>query len=259
MKRIQRIVAVGFLAALTAAVGAAQRTDVESSKAHSLVSRYPGLIIAEYSVTEFDEFTLPLGKLKNERALEKSQHLEGKISRIAYDGPTGRSILEIYRNHESALKKGGFEILFACADDQCCGDGSPTLYAAKGADDWSWGAGHRYLSAKLSRPEGDAYVSLHIGQWSSLERGSKTILYVVEVKPMQGDLVKMDAAVLASDITRTGHSTVYGIYFDTGKADVKPESADALKEIAKLLQQDAQLELPVVGPTDGGGVLQSPE
>jgi outer membrane protein OmpA-like peptidoglycan-associated protein len=257
MKRIWKFIAAGFLAALAAVVCAAQAQDVEGSKDHSLVSRYPGSVIAKYGVTEFDEFTLPLGKLRTSTEFEKTQHLEGKITRIAYDAPAGRSILEIYRNYESALKKGGFEILFSCANSDGCGSGSPILYAAAGDEDWDWSAGHRYLSAKLPRPEGDVYVSLHIGQWSDLRRGSALVLYVVEVKPMQGDLVAVDAAALASDITRTGHSAVYGIYFDTGKADVKPQSDGALKEIAKLLSQDGQLKLLVVGHTDTIGTLAS--
>jgi outer membrane protein OmpA-like peptidoglycan-associated protein len=45
----------------------------------------------------------------------------------------------------------------------------------------------------------------------------------------------VNAASLAGDINRTGHASVYGIYFDTGKADVKPESDATLKEIARLL------------------------
>jgi OOP family OmpA-OmpF porin len=56
----------------------------------------------------------------------------------------------------------------------------------------------------------------------------------------------------ASDISRTGHSTVYGIYFGTGKADVKPELDAALAEIAKLLQQNAKLRL--YGDADCGSL-----
>ena len=248
--------AAAFLAAFMTAAVAAQDKDIDGSKDHPLVSRYPGLVISAYTFAEFDEFTLPLGKVTDDKPA-KTQHLEGKITRIGYDAPAGRSILEIYRNYESALKKAGFEILWACVNNEGCGNGGPTLYAAKGSDDWSWGAGQRYLSAKASRPEGDVYVSLHIGQWSNLDRGSSLVLYVVEVKRMEGDLVKVDAAALASDIGKTGHSAVYGIYFDTGKADVKPESDDALKEIAKLLSQNAQLKLLVVGHTDSVGALAS--
>jgi outer membrane protein OmpA-like peptidoglycan-associated protein len=80
-------------------------------------------------------------------------------------------------------------------------------------------------------------------------------LYVIEVKPMQSDLITVDAASLANDINRTGHASVYGIYFDTAKADVKPESDATMKEIAKLLQGDPKLKLYVVGHTDNQGGL----
>jgi outer membrane protein OmpA-like peptidoglycan-associated protein len=251
-----RIAIIFSLSVLTAAIGTAQppAADVEGSKDHPLVSRYPGLVITDYATTEFDEFSLPLGKVEEEKP-SKSQHLEGKITRIEYAGPVGRSILEIYRNYESALKKAGFTTLFACANNDGCGNGAVALYHAKGNDDWSWGAGHRALSAKLARKEGDVYICLHVGQWSNLDRGSDTVLYVIEVKPMEGDKVTVDAAALASDITKTGHTAVYGIYFDTGKAEVKPESDAALQEIAKLLQQNASLNLLVVGHTDTVGAL----
>ena len=169
----------------------------------------------------------------------------------------GRSILEVYRNYESALRKAGFAILYECVNNEGCWSGSPTFHTALGNEDWGWSAGQRYLSAKQSRAEGDVYVSLHIGQWSDLSRGSSVVLFVVEVKPMEGGLITVDAAALASDITSTGHSAVYGIYFDTAKAEVKPESDAALKEIAKLLQQTPTLTLFVVGHTDSVGALAS--
>ena len=74
---------------------------------------------------------------------------------------------------------------------------------------------------------------------------------------MESGLVTVNAAALAGDISRTGHSAVYGIYFDTGKADVKPESDAALKEIAKMLQENPALKLLVVGHTDNVGTLAS--
>jgi len=79
----------------------------------------------------------------------------------------------------------------------------------------------------------------------------------MEVKPMESGLVTVNAESLAGDITRMGHASVYGIYFDTGKAEVKPESDATLKEIAKLLQQDGALKLYVVGHTDSVGQLAS--
>jgi outer membrane protein OmpA-like peptidoglycan-associated protein len=256
MKGKKIVLAFLFLATSTAVVVAAHAQDVTGSKDHPLVTRYPGAVITNYHVAEFDEFTLPMGKSEGS-GLAKSQHLEGKVTRIEYDAPAGRTVLEIYRNYESALVKGGFQILYSCVNNDGCGDGSPLLYSANGTDDWSWGAGQRYMSAKSPRTTGDVYVSLHIGQWSDLRRGASLVLYIIELKPMEGGLVKVDAAELARDITDTGHSSVYGIYFDTGKAEVKPESDDTLKEIAKLLQQQARLKLLVVGHTDSVGSLVS--
>jgi OmpA-OmpF porin, OOP family len=256
MKR--NFVGMCVLAVLASAAAAQPTPDMKGSADHPLVSRYPGSFIGAYQVVEFDEFTLPLGRMKSDGSgLSKSQHLEGKITRIVYAVPAGRSILEVYRNYESALKKGGFEVLFTCVSVQGCGGSGPTLYAAQGREDWSWNAGLRILSAKLARAEGDVYVSLRVGQWSNLASGSEVDLYVVEVKPMEGGLVTVNAAALAGDISQTGHSAVYGIYFDTGKADVKPESDAALKEIATMLEQDPSLKLLVVGHTDNVGTLAS--
>lgn len=241
-------------AVLVAGLAHAQEPDVEGSKDHPLISRYPGAVIEKYDTAAFDQFKLPLGPLVNEK-LGKSQTLEGKITHIEYGVPAGRSILEIHRNYESALKKAGFTTLFSCTNVQGCGEGNPTLYSPNGDEDWSWTSGCYYTSARAKTTEGVVHVSLLIGQWASLERGSHITLYVVESKPMEGDLVKVDAMVLADDISKTGHTAVYGIYFDTARADIKPESAAAIQEIAKMLQQNAQLKLLVVGHTDNTGDL----
>jgi OOP family OmpA-OmpF porin len=50
---------------------------------------------------------------------------------------------------------------------------------------------------------------------------------------------------------------VYGINFDTGKSAIKPESAQAIGEIAKLLTADPSLKLFVVGHTDNVGGVDS--
>ncbi len=69
----------------------------------------------------------------------------------------------------------------------------------------------------------------------------------------RADITPEPGVQLAGDIGRTGHAAVYGIYFDTGRADIKPESEATLKEIAKLLQQEPTLRLYVVGHTDSTG------
>jgi outer membrane protein OmpA-like peptidoglycan-associated protein len=253
---MRTVFVAGLLIGLSAPFAAAQDQDVEGSKDHPLISRYPGSYITNYLAKDFDEFTLPLSKT-NDLKFAKSQHLEGKITRIVYVAPQGRSVLEVFRNYQGALKNGGFETLFTCGPQDCVGPGNTTarVYGPGEYDDY-WGPDHEihYLSAKLGRPEGDAYVSLVVDNQGGDFRPNVE-LYVIEVKPMESGLITVDAASLANDINRTGHASVYGIYFDTGKADVKPESDATLKEIAKLLQGDSTLKLYVVGHTDNQGAL----
>jgi outer membrane protein OmpA-like peptidoglycan-associated protein len=252
---IRTVFTTCLLLGLAAPVAAAQDQDMEGSKDHPLISRYPGSYIAKYLTKEFDEFSLPLGPVDEENTITKNQHLEGKITRIVYVAPAGRTVLEVFRNYQAALKKAGFETLFTCGP-QGCGSTIANAYANSGDNADYWGPEHgiHYISAKLGRPEGDVYVSLLVDDQGGDSR-AEAELYVIEVKPMESDLITVNAASLANDINHTGHASVYGIYFDTGKADIKPESDATLKEIAKLLQGDPRLKLYVVGHTDNQGAL----
>jgi outer membrane protein OmpA-like peptidoglycan-associated protein len=79
------------------------------------------------------------------------------------------------------------------------------------------------------------------------------LLDVIEAKPMDTKMVTVSAGEMSKGIAATGHVALYGIYFDTDKTDIKPESAPTLKEIAALLKQDPKLLLFVVGHTDNVG------
>jgi len=244
--------ALSITAMLTVlAIPQARAADVAGSKDHPLITRYPGSSIAEYNQVQFGDYTLPLG-IPQDGRFSKSQRLEGKVTRIHYEIPEGRSSLEVFRNYQAALQAGGFTALFSCSGDGQCGNGQGLTDWISG---WCGGCAPRQESAKLTRPEGDVYVSIHIEQ-DNPNTVAQAQLDIVEVKPMDTGLVTVNAASLSRDITHVGHAAVYGLYFDTGKAEVKPESDAALKEIAKLLTLDQNLKLYVVGHTDNQGTLE---
>jgi outer membrane protein OmpA-like peptidoglycan-associated protein len=58
---------------------------------------------------------------------------------------------------------------------------------------------------------------------------------------------------MAKGLGETGHIALYGIYFDTDKATLKPESRPTLEQIAKLLTTQPQLNVFIVGHTDNQG------
>jgi OmpA-OmpF porin, OOP family len=178
-------------------------------------TRMPDFFIVDCKVMEFDgyEFFVPKGK-KNRQ--------EGKFTFITYELERGKpdaSGLAVVRNYEAALQKIGATI--AAQDPQRWVNGSVMVDGRE--------------------------------VWAQAEKGNgKVWLRIVEKQPMKQHIVA-DAAAMSNDLRASGHVAVYGIFFDTGKSVVKPESKPALDEVAKLLQSDAKLRLWVVGHTDSVG------
>jgi len=77
-------------------------------------------------------------------------------------------------------------------------------------------------------------------------------LDIIEKQAMTQQVVA-DAAALLDSLTRTGHVVLQGIFFDTDKDELKPESEAALTEIAKLLTESPAMTAFVVGHTDMSG------
>ena len=233
-------ISLAIVFSLTTVVVDAQRPAVQG---HPMIPPYPGSTAGPPAKTvDFDEFEIPTGPTKD-RKFTKLEHVEGKMTSFFYGRPKDRSQLEIFRNYESALKEAGFVTLFSCTGPECGAQiNHPPLGYIPSGDQ------ARYLAAKLARPEGDVYVAMHV-------QPLDTRFVIVESKPMATGLVKISADALARDINTTGHVAVYDILFDTGRADIKAESATAIAEVAKMLTNSPALTLHVVGHTDNAGAL----
>jgi OOP family OmpA-OmpF porin len=221
--------------------------DIRDSQDHPLISRYPGQTIMRFDVKEFDPYNLVLSVDKS-GAPDKVKKLEGKVTRIFYRNPQGRSTTEIFRNFEDGLRRGGAQILFACAGNDC---GTPIRWTpVNGVRSMGSQIDNRYVAARAMKAGAEVFVSVFVG-------GQSTQLDVIEVKPMEAGLVTVDADALSAGIDAEGHIAVYAILFDTGQSTLKPESKAAIAEIAKLLKNRMQLKLFVVGHTDSTGSFES--
>ena len=155
----------------------------------------------------------------------KDETWEGRVTKLGYSVKSAAnpaSMLQIGRNYENALTKVGAKILV--------NEG-------------------RVIEGKIAKDGGLTYV--HVEAFND---GREYTVVVVEKGAMKQD-VTADAAALSASIAATGKAAVYGIYFDTGKAMIRPESAPTLAEITKLLKQQSGLSLFVVGHTDSVGAL----
>jgi len=243
----------GLAFALLAPIARAQDQDAAGCHDSPLITRYPGSSIVRCFHSEFDQFVLPLGPAVAENKLAKSTKVEGKITRIMYVGPDQISPIEIWQNYRTAIKNAGFATLFQCHTDACRnGDWDVNLFQAQ-EDPWDNYAGYQYqLSAQQSGPNGTVYVSLHL-----TNKPVQITLDVIEPHAMATGMIQVNSAAMAAALAHTGHIALYGIYFDTGKADLKPASDATLKEIVRLLKQQPTLKLYVVGDTDNAGSFDS--
>jgi outer membrane protein OmpA-like peptidoglycan-associated protein len=243
--------------------------DVAGSSDHPLVGRYEGSEIVAYKVTEFDEVALiaaPFDYTKIPGG-DGFKTIEGKSFLIYYTLPQGRSSLEVLKNYEESLKAKGFEIVFTCAtsNGSCFASGQDEggIYLGqavgdqnalpKMVDDYvqNWFGKGRYLLAKADRPEGAVYVALYLGE---ADRGNVAVVRVVETKEMETNKIKfVSASEMQQALGSSGKIDLYGILFDFDEDVVKPESKPTLDEIVKLLQDNPDLKLKVVGHTDNQG------
>jgi OmpA-OmpF porin, OOP family len=78
-------------------------------------------------------------------------------------------------------------------------------------------------------------------------------IFIVESASMEQEI----ELNLGEAIDTDGKAVLYGILFDTGKSDIKPESAESLKKIAEYLNANPTVKIIVVGHTDNAGTFAS--
>ena len=199
---------------------ASGQTDTAGAKDYPGLSRMRGYYISSFDESPFDSYAFTI----TEGGQEKKQTIEGQRYTYRYDlknNAPAASALQIIRNYQNAARAAGGKVSYEGGEG---GDRSTTVHFAKGGSE----------------------VWLDVYAMSNVDK--VILLTVVEKQAMQQD-VTLDAA-MAQGLDNVGSVAVYGIYFDTGKSEIKPESEPALTEIAKLLTQNAALKVLIVGHTD---------
>ncbi len=205
---------------------------MEGSHDYPGIGRFAGSVITGYDAKDFDATRLQTAPFKDGQATGEKRP-EGKVTRIAYRTGAGPSILEVSRNFETQLEKAGFETLIACNVDDCGGiPFSEALDILPVPQMWVDGFNYRYYAGNKAGENGaETYATVLVSQNNDEITAE---LVVTEVGAIANKMV--DAAAMAKGLGESGHIALYGIYFDTDKAVLKPESRPTLDEIAKLLR-----------------------
>lgn len=205
----------------------AQNEDAPGSKDYDLLGRMPDYNIRNYWDYEFDAHEFFISK-------DQKQSIEGRKIVIRYEhqqinnrNVKKPSYLQILRNYSHAIAKADGEILF---EHQKADVGYYFLKTAQGKEVW--------VEVKTAPDLGRRYS-----------------ITIIEREAMIQDIV-VKADLIKEKIQIDGKIAIYGIYFDTGKSQIKPESGESLEQIALFLNENPDINCWVVGHTDSDGSFE---
>lgn len=254
--------------------------DLPGAKDHPLLKRFGGSEIVGYDFKRFDTYDLQTSTFKTfdlksnkDEFVKPPLRVEGAITRFWYEAAGDATSTEVARNYLNELKAKGFQILYDSAEDPKAKHWSMFLAPFRSdrrkarVDNWALGfapdASIHSITAKLERPEGNVYVAVITVRWEAdnkdykVKRGVYASVDVIETTAMKQNMVVASADEMSQSIASLGRVALYGIFFDSDKAEILPKSKPALGEIAKLLQKEPALNLRVVGHTDAVGGMEA--
>ncbi len=189
-----------------------------------LLTRMPGFFIKECQIYDFN--VAEFKEVRRNGGLNTLK-VEGKYQYTKYvlmKGQETPSPIQIARNYLNAIRSAG------------------GVVAAEESNG-------KKLYLKLSKGNTVYWIVVNAAY---IPEGIVYDVTVVEKAGLEQE-VFVKADTMLKEIQTKGRTSIYSINFDFNKADIKPESEPAIREIARLLQESRFLKLYVVGHTDNIG------
>jgi OOP family OmpA-OmpF porin len=273
--RVLQILYVAMIAVV--APIAASAADLAGARDPDFMQRFSGSEIVDYLTSPYVSYTLGL-----DPSFDKTRAIEGQLTRVVYRVPGGHTVIEVIRNYEQSLASRGFTVVYeAPFGGRVYSNnyvGGVYYQSWQGRVQWSHQifdymtfqeVGGVVERGTLNGHDVTVVVSAasfnkdHDGSFLKQEKSVQfaqadlgVIVDVITSAQIQQQMVTVKAADIASALAKKGFIDLYGIYFDTDKTAVKPESFTTLDEVASLLNIDLSLKLEVSGHTDNSGSKQ---
>lgn len=222
---MKRILTFSCLAALC--LTGVSNIYAQDCTGHPLFSNMANFEASSCQTREFDKtaFTIRNKEKGSSEVVEKS----GELTEVSFkwngEWEKRPSPLQIYQNYDNAIRQAGGQILFR-------------------VDDTNGG-----VHGKLVKG-GSTY-------WIKVNTDGSGYYYLTSIKEaaMRQDVV-VTAEAIKKGLAEEGKVIFYGIYFDTDKATIKPESSKSLEEMARFLKANMGQKVYIVGHTDNTGDFQ---
>jgi flagellar motor protein MotB len=226
------------LLVLSSSALAAAPKDNPRCEPNPVFNRYPGEVLDRCERARFAELSLSRrADVENQRGDVSYFKVEGEY--WYYNGPLTKDAqgrlpgnLEVRRNFENAVKQAKGEVLFI-----------------------NEGGGRVHFHMKT--PKGEFWGESGCGGGGGMSGDCTSIFHkIIRVAAMEQSVV-VSADQIGKSITDEGKAVFYGLYFDSGKSVLKPESAPTLVEMAKWLAANPSHNVYIVGHTDMQGSVES--
>jgi len=250
--------------------------EASDGNEHPALPHVPGSKVVASERKEQGEMTIPLERVVFDLQTQKFNNFKtvsasGLLTRTLYELPAQSNPQEAVRFYETSLREAKGEILFSGAEGSLDnGDDRfvDQVYHGRIPDRiynlLLLNRENAYLAGRYNWNGRDVYVQVYTfanseGRSTSLVRKGRVsaLVETVEAGPAHPPTPLVTSEQMADEINRTGRIALYGLYFDTGRTDLKSESKPTLEQIADLLKREPNLKLLVVGHTDNVGNFET--
>ena len=229
-------------------LSAMAQEDREGCKDHPLFNRMPNYYLDDCAKVEFGSMKFPVGKPdpKNDNKI-KMEAVEGKIMAYYYylkEGATPASALQIAQNFRNAAKQKGGIVLVEYPGG-CLGEYEYGSYINDGLIPWANGCDSWGTTIKMTKDAKEIWLFVQ-----PTDEGYNMV--IAEKEAMKQDI---QANEMFDKLNKDGFIALY-INFETGKADIKPESQKIIDQIVEMLQKNPSLKVSIEGHTDNVGTKE---
>jgi len=242
------------------------QNDVEGSKDHPLIPRFPGSTIVYFNNIENGKYEFTLGPLvkqipDEDYKLTDSRIIEGNITQIQYK-INETDFMKVANYYEHSLKANGLEIaaIIKAEKPMEAAGRNWTLVVFKDlpqkeksniAGTKTGNDNRYYIAGHMHRLNRKAYFTMIINEFDKGEVYVQADIISSENYPIKREILSSE--LIEQNINEDGYALINGIYFEFNSAEIREESKPAFEEVAEYLKKNMGISLYVVGHTGMSG------
>lgn len=251
------------------------RTAIEGAVPHPMVPLPADGYITSDEFTDFVELEFPASAGDRRSGFEDTLPVAGAYRQVEYTlGDLELSLLRLYRSYLQHFENNDFEVIFTGIGEELSNrDGFSFISHESGflsRTPSTAGDSNAYILARS--PDEQTVLAI---SFFSRQNARRMMINAVEIEDMElldlfapepeaapepepeeeqpVELVQQDATELETGLLQDGRVIVNAILFEFDRAEILPESAQALETVSELMRTRPALKLLVVGHTDGVG------